>query len=418
MAELEDDEQYPLPWLGKPEMPTDDDSDARPTIGQRMAGDVPKPAPAPVDTPAPAMPQVQVDPSKLPAGILAAPTPSQVPKPPTGANNPNRIDLMRQQATLGEPLNRQDPKYRPGVGTRILRGVSDFMSGGIPGTLRGAIDPNAKGYYGPGAVNRQFTQDEATRQAKLGNVTTQLGEQEKLDTSNQKMYEDAIKQAYETQLGGAKDKLAAAAEENAATKASLVDSQRQLNDARANKADQDKVPTNEFSGWYSAFKQQNGRPPNAKEIQQYEVNKRQAGKDTSASDLAKSIQIAEFKQRQMDTIDRAKEAERVKKYDELDKNVTVKYSPERLAAAKQKIDSDLEAKYAPKIQQMSDEADKMLGLTKSGTKLQSGGNAPPAKIDPNNLPATVQVRQKDGTTKTRKVAGYNKTTGKVTLAPE
>ncbi len=79
----------------------------------------------------------------------------------------------------------------------------------------------------------------------------------------------------------------------------------------------------ESPGWYLAFKQQRGRTPKAQEIQQYEVAKARAGKDTSPADVQKAIQIAEYKQRQLEAIDRQREEERAKRDAEVDKNFKV-----------------------------------------------------------------------------------------------
>jgi hypothetical protein len=59
-------------------------------------------------------------------------------------------------------------QYKPGFGTRLLRGVGDLMSGGIGGVIKGAVDPTAPGFYGKGAVNNQYTKDEIARQNRLG----------------------------------------------------------------------------------------------------------------------------------------------------------------------------------------------------------------------------------------------------------
>ncbi|MCU1301407.1 MAG: hypothetical protein JWQ87_1691 [Candidatus Sulfotelmatobacter sp.] len=345
--------------------------------------------------PAPAMPSTGFDPSKLPPGLIASPmTPTQVPQPPTGSSNPNLADLLKQRAAIGNPTDPSatdasgKPIYRMSNGMRVLGTAGNFLQGF---GSRGHPERVNPVYVGPGATNARYGRDEAMRQGKVANLDTQISGQGKLDAENSKLYEDALRQAYQGQLGDARERTAIAAEGRSAAAGELADtreklsaSQIALNEARANKADQDKTPTNEFSGWYGAFKQQNGRNPSAKEIQQYEVNKARAGKDTSAADVQKAIQVSEYKQRQLDVIDRAKESERTRRYAELDKDVTVKYNPQKAAEAKQKVDSELETKYAPKVQQMSDEADKLLGLTKAGGKLKSG--ASPASSPPK--PAT------------------------------
>jgi hypothetical protein len=206
------------------------------------AGTTPPPrtsAPMTPAEPQPANPYIPPDPSKAPGNLAPSSlTPAQVPKAPTGSNNPDRAFWTKQQAEDMKPLDRSavdpatgKPKYKMGWGQRILGTVANFANGF-------ARDGAAPIYVGPGATNWKYSRDEATRQQNVARDTTALGEQEKLDVTNQKAYEDAERQAYQGQLGEAREKLGSAAEENAATKASLVDSERQLKLARAGKLDQ------------------------------------------------------------------------------------------------------------------------------------------------------------------------------------
>lgn len=391
-------------------------------LGRRMAPAMPAAQP-PADAATPPSVNIPVDMSKIPGDLLAPKvTPGSIPKPPTGANNPQLADLAREQAMYGKPLDPSKvdpatgkPVYKMGVGGKILGSLANFASGF-------SKNPGAPIYVGPGATNARYSRDEAMREGNLANVNTQIGTQKTIDTENEKQYEDAIRQAYEGQVGEARTKAAEAAEgraeaagQLAETKQQLSKSQSDLNEARAKKAGEDKPPTNEFSGWYSSFKQENGRNPTAREIQQYELQKARAGKDTTATDTAKAIQVSEYKGRQLEAIDRQKEAERDKRYKEIDSNITVKYDPQKLAAAKQKVDQDLDTKYAPKVQQMSDEADKMLGLTKAGAKLQSGSAPAKPSAAPKAPPKVGDTIMVAG--KPRKVLGFNPTTKKPIVAP-
>jgi hypothetical protein len=45
--------------------------------------------------------------------------------------------------------------------------LSDVLGYGITGAARAALDPTAPGYYGRGAVNNRFAQDEAERQKRI-----------------------------------------------------------------------------------------------------------------------------------------------------------------------------------------------------------------------------------------------------------
>ena len=329
-------------------------------------------------------------------------------------------DLITQRAAMAKPIDpsqRDDagkPIYRPSIGQRIAGTVANFANGfarnGAPII-----------YEGPGATNQRFEAAKEKQAAGLSGLDTEIAQKHEQTGESQKLFDSAIKSAYDKQLGEAREKIASAAEERAKVygentdlKGQLVKSQEDLNEARANKANNN-APTNEFSGWYQAFSSQNGRRPSAQEIQQYEITKARAGKDTTAGDTAKAIQIAEYKGRQLDRLNAQQEEERRAKYAEADKDLTTKYDPAKAAAAKSKIDSDLEAKYAPKIQSISDEADKMLGLTKAGAKLNS--NAPnPARPNAGKTPpkagSTIMV---DG--KPRQVIGYNDKTKKPIVAP-
>ena len=318
-------------------------------------------------------------------------TPSEVPKPPVGVNNQRLMDLTAQQAQYGKPLLTEGqpvPKqYRMGIGARILGTAGNFLSG-FGGSRR---EPT---YVGPGATNQAYARDEATREANLANVNTQIGTQEKLDTTTNKTYEDAIKQAYEGQLGEAREKLGSAAEANAATRTQLEQTQAEKNAAiaerdraLAGKAETPKTPTNEVE-LVQAY--QTETDPTKKAALKGAIDQlaalKAAGKDTSAADLAKIIQIQNQKATMIDRVNKEKETERDRRYKELDKNLQLKYSPEKMAAERQKVDNDLDAKYAPRIQQASDEADKLLGLTKKGSALQSQPTAPATPATRTNAP--------------------------------
>jgi|SRR6478609_4429782 len=120
---------------GRPTISVKPTTPAAPTIGQRLANFKAPPA-AP-----------QLDP-----GYSAA------------------QESVRKDAVVTPKVDAQGntlQQYKPGFGTRLLRGVSDLMTGGIPGVLRGAVDPTAPGFYGKGAVNNQYTKDEIARNNRL-----------------------------------------------------------------------------------------------------------------------------------------------------------------------------------------------------------------------------------------------------------
>ena len=426
MAELEDDEQPgtgELPaWMtgAGPSTPEEESDSDRPTIGQRIGARpgmyAPPSAPA---AEAPPMPPVQFDPNKIPESIRPrAQDPNTVPVPPSGSNNPNLVNLAKQQAQFGTPLNAADPKYKMGTGQRILGSAANFLQGF-------GRKPFAVTNVGPGATNTRYSRDEATREANLGNVNTQIGTAEKLDSENEKLYRDAIKQAYEGQVGEARKGTVAAQQENADTKATLATTQADLNRARADALDNKTSPEpktlDEIALALQTAKLKGDKDGVAKysgaleEIRKARAAER-APKDTTAADIAKALGVAKFRSDEHDKINKEQDAEREKRYSELDKNVTIKYDQTKMAAAKQKVDQDLEAKYSPRHQKADADADQMLGLTKSGASLKTGAAQPSkaaSKIDPNNLPKTVMVNGRE-----RKVVGYNQQTKKVQVAPE
>lgn len=383
-------------------------------------------APPPDPNPAPAMPSSGFDPSKLPPGLLASPmTPNTVPQPPTGSNNPNLVDLLKQQGA-NKPVDAKavdpatgKPMYKMGTGQRVLGTVGNFLQGfgGKPFTPT---------YVGPGATNARYSQDVARQQATAGHLGTQIQGQEKLDTENEKMYRDATRQAYEGQVGEARKATAAAQQENADTRKSLEASQAARNDADAElkrtKAGTEPEPRTEAE---IALALQTAKLKGDKQgIAKYggalqELAKQKAAgrapKDTTAADITKALGVAKFRTDEHDKINREQDSEREKRYAELDKDITIKYDPAKMAAAKAKVAQDLEAKYVPRHQKADADSDQMLGLTKSGASLKTGATQPSAgasKIDPNNLPKTVMVNGKE-----RKVVGYNSQTKKVKVAP-
>lgn len=335
------------------------------------------------------------------AAVKTAPTPSEIPSP-MGTSTPGRIQsLVAQRAQVGQPLdpnavdpNTGKPKYKMGIGSRIL-GTLSIAARGF------ASDGRAEPIFvGPGAKNNRYYTEEASREAQSANLDTEITNQEKVQGMNQKAYEDAIKSSYETMLGGARKETAdaataraAAAGETADVRQQLEASQAELNRAKAGKAE-NAPPANEWAGWYSSFSRENGRPPNAKEIQQYELTKARAGKDTSFADLDRTTKIATYKSNETDKISKQMESERSRRYAELEKDLDKAFivGPTRIdrsASEKQKIDQQLEEKYNPKIQAVSDEADKLFSNTKTGAKLKST----PKPVMPAPGPVTLNARR-------------------------
>lgn len=216
----------------------DDSGVDRLSLGQRI-GAKDRVAPVQLAQPSadnqPQPPSIKFDPQNIPAGIFAGTTtPRMPPEAPVGSKNPNLVDLLRQQADYGKPLDRKavdpntgKPIYKMGWGQRVLGTVANFASG------FGGKGPVA--YVGPGATNRRYDIDESTREANLANVNTQIKSQEQLDAENIKQEREATRQSYEGQVGAARQETAAAQTANAATRNELAQTQEQLNQARANK---------------------------------------------------------------------------------------------------------------------------------------------------------------------------------------
>lgn len=396
----------------------DDELDPdRVTLGQRIAG-IKQPAympttPSGADTaPAPSI-RPQIDPNSLPESVRPYQLkPADVPQ--AGSKVP---ELAKEQARLSTPIDPYNrnaeggiagtkPQYRMGVGQRILGTVGNFLSG------MGGKGPVT--YVGPGATNWRFGREEAARQGQLEGVNTQIKTQEQMDTENEKLQRDAIRQAYEGQLGEARLGTSAAQKETADVRQQLEGANKNLLEEKANKLANATPPEPkteaELALAYQTAQQKGDKQAAARYRGALDELARQkkAGRDTTTSDVSKAIQVAEYRGKEHDRIDNEQEQERNRRYAEVDKNVQMKYDAKKSAAAKAQIDADLKTKYDPKHQNVDSESDKMLGITKSGGPLKSNANKPAATpAPPPKVGATVRVKQKDGSIKTGKVVGFN-----------
>ena len=80
--------------------------------------------------------------------------------------------LEAQRSALAQPLNPSEKEYRPGIGTRIVRGIDAVRRGGV----LGAVDPADVGGTAYGAPNRQFNIDTQRRAAQVGALDTQMSD--------------------------------------------------------------------------------------------------------------------------------------------------------------------------------------------------------------------------------------------------
>jgi hypothetical protein len=101
--------------------------------------------------------------------------------PPPQLDMTRMQQLQAQRNTDATPLNPKAAQYRAGLGTKILRGLGGYFSGGVGGAL-------LTNYNAP---NRQYGIDDQTRQAKLGQDTAQIGDLEKNYEEKVKGYKDA-----------------------------------------------------------------------------------------------------------------------------------------------------------------------------------------------------------------------------------
>jgi hypothetical protein len=221
-----------------------------------------------------------------------------------------------------KPLDRNavDPQtgkllYKMGWGQRLLGTIANFGNGF-------AQDGAPPVYVGPGATNWKFGRDEATREANVARDTTALGEEEKLDTTNQKMYEDALRQSYEGQIGTARQRTAAAQQENAATRATLAQTQAELNQSKADKISGAPAPEPKTEPEIAIALQLATMKGDKAGVQKYRgalnqlARQKPAGKDTSAADVAKAIQVAEYRGHEHDKINQQRETERRSRMEE------------------------------------------------------------------------------------------------------
>lgn len=84
--------------------------------------------------------------------------------------------LEARRSALSQPLNPNDPEYKPGIGTRIVRGIDAVRRGGV----LGAVDPADVGGTRYGAPNTQYQIDTQRRAQQVGSLDQQM--KENIDT--------------------------------------------------------------------------------------------------------------------------------------------------------------------------------------------------------------------------------------------
>lgn len=86
----------------------------------------------------------------------------------TSQNTP----LEQQRTAAAQPIDPNQQQYKPGIGTRIVRGIDAFRRGGV----FGVVDPADVGGQAYGAPNRQYGRDVARQQQDVGNLDQQMKE--------------------------------------------------------------------------------------------------------------------------------------------------------------------------------------------------------------------------------------------------
>jgi hypothetical protein len=369
-----------------------------------------------------AAPDVQVDPAAMPSGILRTQArPQDIPSPAGVSTTATTLpSLMQQRSESAKPIdpNATDASgkkmYRMGTGQRILASIANFGSGF-------AHTGDAPIYVGPGATNQRFARDTRMQQQRVGALDTDIKNQETLGEEQRKMFDSATKQAYEGELGEARQQTAAAAQARSAAMQDASDArgvaasaQKELADFKTrNQAPPEPKTEAEIAIAYQNALMKGDKASASKYKGAMDMLKQQkaAGKDTSAADLEKYLQVSEFKIRENGKVDNDKEAERKSRYAELDKNVQLKYNPTAMAAEKAKVDQGIETKYAQRYQSVNDQADQMLGLTKTGQRVNAQRGA--GAKGKYQVGQTVMVDNKP-----YKVTGINPKTKKPIVAPQ
>jgi hypothetical protein len=176
----------------------------------------------------PQAPSIQLPPAKMPPGIMRTNlTPGEVPSPAASSPATTTLpSLMQRRSQAATPLDPSSKQYRMGWGQRLLGTAANFLHGF-------AGDKAEPIYVGPGATNSRFARDTSVQSQKVAGLDTDIGNQEKLAGLQEKGYEDALKQAYEGQLGDARMQTADAATQRAQAAGELADVKSQLSTSQA-----------------------------------------------------------------------------------------------------------------------------------------------------------------------------------------
>lgn len=343
------------PSTSAPGQPTVPMADANGVSPQQYPS-IPKTAPAPVAS--------AVQPPSI-ANITPGPVQPRLDNPPQMPPAPPAMDPNAVGAN-------GKSKYRMSIGERIAGTAANFLNGF-------ARNGQAPIFVGRGARNAQWGQDQ------------DLSEQ------NRKLYETATQGAlrqgqierYEGQAQSYKDR-ADQAEKNLTEKTEefkgrmsekdkeITEKGREADDKL--NAQQNKEPQNEVqlaTAYQTALMRKDPKAAVYKGALDELRRQKAAGKDTSAADLQKYLQTAEFSMKQRTTIDKEKETERARRYGEIEKTIPkfTDIDGKKTLAAKTDADAKLETDFAPRYADLEKQSEQMKGLTKTGQKVAAGGGA-------------------------------------------
>lgn len=148
-------------------------------------------------------------PPKMDAGYTAAQAALRTDSQPTQKflTDPNTGQLIDDKGQPS-PNGTLDPRYRQGIGRKILTGVGNFLSGGTGGLINSIVNPNAPNYIGPKAAGPQYYRDEQGRlqrvaadQAKIASYEGENKQNLENFGAGAKAYQEAIQAEREGRIG-------------------------------------------------------------------------------------------------------------------------------------------------------------------------------------------------------------------------
>lgn len=157
--------------------------------------------------------------------------------------------LEARRAQLAQPTPYRDPRtgkvldtaqqYKPGIGTRIVRGVGALRQGGI----LGVVDPEAVGATPYGAPNQAYQTTEANRQAQVASLDQQIKQNIDTEKAESERLGKIGSEARATATGEKDIGAAATAQQNAESQEAIREANAQRAEAQEEAA-RDRIPKN------------------------------------------------------------------------------------------------------------------------------------------------------------------------------